>query len=261
MNRGYAVAVGVFAGIMSAVQFGTGLLDRLFFFLLAGAIAYVGCDVKGYARGIGRALREVAAWKPDWSDIRLRTQIILMLVLFGMSWGGLSFPLFNSLPGIEPASLTLFVFATALIATLLMSMHAIRPGTKIDPEDAQRVRTAVFVYANPVSLAFWFVRIVLILVALFGRSIPGLLRDLRDFALKTFAYTHTAERRVCFVDAVVLSAVGWYFSASIPYAMFIFAAIGFVVGKYHYPLTLDLAKRLTERFTPKPAPQGAGLYE
>ena len=101
-------------------------------------------------------------------------------------------------------------------------------------------------YGNPVVWSFWIVYATLWLAWAAITFIPTVVREVGQFMQLAFAYTHTDDRKLCFLDAVFGAAVGIYYGNPL-----VGAVAGGLVGKLYSPLTRRAAMRLRERFEAK----------
>lgn len=246
MNRSFASAIGALVAGLLALQFGEGWLATTLSLLAGGIVGWVGYDIRGLALGVARAFREifisitemiVDLWD-EYSILRM-DRVYRIGERVGLWWALIIAPL---------SVIVLFDYgAKGLLMILwLLSFLAVCMGTLAilvsygDEGKATKAlahhRLIYLKYANPISATFWI---------LYGLSVLTKMatQELWSFIQLAFVYTHTNERKLCFVDAVLGGAVGIYFHQPL-----IGAAVGGVIGMLYSPFTRPVAEKLRDKF-------------
>ncbi len=239
---GFVCAVGAFAGTALALQWSHSWFLTLAGLLVGGLIAYVAQDIRGFARDIVRAWQAVATVRLDGRKLGEAMLTSFLVWTCFLLWSKVVLVMATSHPhGLE----WLIKFFTAmnlfgvLFGTLLFT--GVFYSNEYDPKQAtenRRIRSAILYYVNPVVVPFW----ALVGVWWCAINTPRLVlwawattvlvaRKTARFAWTAFKYVHSAERRLCFTDAVIGGAVGFYYGSPV-----VGALVGAVLGVMNYEL-------------------------
>jgi hypothetical protein len=272
MGRSFAASVGAFVGAISTLQFGGGYIATALSMFVGGLVAWIVCDVRALAFGITRAFREsftrLANWRPDrqrahWAFSHglshvMRFYSVILTPIFLLAIWHMGFAAtIHEIVTLQSGFTITFGFVSIFAAEVgVLVGHDTYKGEKKETRGRRAQVTArrgwrkFFYQGNPVVWSFWVAGCLLqgsIWALKFVTQVPSLALKatgaLWRFLQLSFAYTHTDERRLCFLDAVIGGAVGIYYGNPA-----IGSAVGGVVGYLYAPFTQDVALRLQARF-------------
>ncbi len=249
-SLGFACAVGAFVGAVSALEIATHFpYGWAFGALMGGVVAYLVVDFRQLLVGLIQAYRHTVVWKPDhlyWKSF---------CISFGgtMAFGSTISIAFGALMFSRDVTATFNAFI--LFEKLMISCLAVL-GVGIayfqchadswrSNHGKRRVLLRVqkqgyweMVHLNPLSFLLFVARFLLS----FARGVPAALawcsaklpaayRQVCALVVRVFIYVHSARRTICFVDATIGAAAGYYFGSAA-----IGAVVGAVLGVVNYEL-------------------------
>lgn len=274
MGRTFAMAVGGFVGAVLALEFNSNFFTVFLSLLAGGVTAWVGYDVPGFAMGTSRACREVRdelresfAKLQSLNFRRLGWSFLYGSSVFARSFAGLA-SILVPMAALSPddrhteisANLDLIFSGVAaalfgLAVALLCGSEAYNSGVSAEDKQplpyASRRGWAHFIkYWNPIAWSLWLTYGLLLLVWKLISNVPTAIvwvaRMTWRLCQLAFAYTHSEDRRVCFLGAFFVGALGYFYQNPL-----LGALAGGVLGKLYAPYTRGAALRLKKRLEVK----------
>lgn len=237
MNRAFASAFGALFATMLALEFDGSFLAVALSLLSGGIMAWIGCDIPGFARGVKQAWQVSRSrwgkieWQRVWPSLSYTASVALSTAIITAS----AF----SLPMLVQWRWDMEGFALLALATLATTTCSLGIAMEDSYGDrklgmnglwnmSQRSWKNTLLYRNPVAWCVWGA----VFVGISFMAVLELLKEMPLFLRLAFVYTHSEKRKLCFIDAVVGGVVGLYFEMPL-----VGMVVGGVMGYLHYPLT------------------------
>lgn len=247
LSLGLSVAFGSLIGTVIALDISERFASGSWFWalgaLLGGVIAWIVVDFDHFRSSVTRAYCEIADWEPDhlyWKA--------LGAILVGFSSVFLSgFAIAAIGSHYDAKILLLFGYGMMYLMPICL-ISALFDVLVSDSENHSKfkemigVGTKMMMFGNPVVLPFTALYAVGLLAYKTYLIAPDVIRAMWQIAVTSFLYAHTERRRICFVDAVIGSTIGYFCGSAI-----IGAATGALLGMVDYELVSRWLKLVPAR--------------
>lgn len=221
----FACAMGALIGAFASLELATHFAYGKYFWalgaLLGGFTAYGIVDFAEFRAGVVRAYRETINFGPDWESWKTFTVLSMGIAMA-------CFSIFTPVVILRWVSVGPVSFEEC-IPLLMCGLPLWGFALQVSLQHRMELGIELLKHTNPISAVFWTAFGIFYGIRYILRYVPAAIVVTMRFVKRAFIYVHSDRRTICFVDAALGAAAGYFYGSAILGAM-----IGGLFGALNY---------------------------